>query len=434
MVSNNSNVIEIKEEDTYAKPNFWFTLFFLSIFFPLVISIGSINVKFVEILAPVFFINGYIRFKHHRRIKITTYAKLFYIALILLIISAIISFLRNPVFSEKLLGESEGQGGIRMYFTIFIDCLVFFTFMWYVIIINVDFTKLLKVLLTVSLVLGYLRLIGAFLHFDIPFVYGVFRYSEDILSIYNTNRIGGLEEAATWGIISLYALTYKYKINFKTFIIFILLFFLELMSGGRTSFFSIVIITFLFLIIYSKKSLKIFSMFAIGIAILFLIVPTGILGAQFNRIFAISGGISGQDIWRSTTYLYYIQNFINNPIIGAGIQKEIYLGSDNMGAFLSSQLRGGGHGAYLSILSTFGILGFTYLLIFIVYGITIAWKHLRSKVFNNNEFTILSFIILLLFSNSIKYYTGLNGFNDPTIFCLVGILLGVISRKGLQIR
>ncbi len=432
LINNNGILTEIHKKEMEEKPGFWFTLFFLSIFYPLAIPIGAINVKLVYILTIVFFVYSLKRNTKENYIYSNVYLKLFYFAISLLIFSAFISFAKQPVGSEKLFGAQEGQGGISIYTEIAINCLIFFTLIRYVRLVNIDFYELFKILLLFSLIVGYFRLAGVYYGFDVPFVYGRFRYGDDFSYSLQAHRIGGLEQAAIYGIVSLLVILNYSKYNFKYIIAFSLFIFLQINSGGRTSFFVLLIIIITYLTLFMKKKLNLFIGITAAVLIFLLLVPQDLLNSQFSRILSIEGGIQGQDNWRSTAYFYYLQNFLTNPIFGTGIQSAVYLGSDSLGDFLSSQLRGGGHGAYVSILSTFGLVGLTYLLIFVFGGIIVSWKELQLKLFTKNEKLMILFIFLMLISNSITYYTGYNGYNDSTLFCFTGLLVGIISKRGGQ--
>ncbi len=433
LINNNNVLSKVHTKAIEGKLGFWFTLFFISVFYPLEFPLGPINLKFLYIFTPIFFIYTIIRGVGEKVNVSKPYLNFFYFAIFLLIFSALFSFVRHPVGSEKLFGSGEGKGGISLYAEIFINSLLFFTVIRYVKLINIEFYRLLKILALFSLLIGYLRLAGAFYGFDIPFVYGVFRYGETSKFPFTPNRIGGLEQAAIYGIVSIIAIIIYNNRNLKYLIALPLLIFLEIMSGGRTSFFGLLFVSVIYLVLFGNRKLKLFFVLFVSILLLYLIVPQDLLSLQFSRIFSIKGGIREQDYWRDTVYFFYLKNFFENPIFGKGIRPLDYWGTDPLYEFVASQLMGGGHGAYLSILNTFGIIGFIYLFIFVFGGILLAWKNLKLNIFTNNERTINLFCFLLLLIKSIIYYSGHNGYNDPTLFFLNGILIGT-TIKGVYKR
>ena len=222
-----------------------FILFSFTVFFPLCFShLGPIpEFKWVEILAPFLCILFVIEILYKRQLFFSKKSSLFFVAIAVLSLWAIVNYIKSPVSAENLFGASATEGGLRGYYTIFIGIATFFCSFWFFKYKELNINKWFFLLLMFSLVLGYLRLIGFFSNFYIPFLGGVFRYAESSEAYY---RIGGLSEMAILGITILLSLFYKTRWNIFSIFIFMSSLVLLFFSGGRIVFFG----TLLTLIFY----------------------------------------------------------------------------------------------------------------------------------------------------------------------------------------
>ena len=422
-----------------SKRNVQFYLFTLAVLFPFTFgNIKSIpNVQIIEWLNPVVFliiINELIpidRVKKNQQRLSFKGLELFVFAIIILFTWGLVSYFNNQVFIEKFFGDIKATGITRIYFNIFNTGLLFFNTIAFLKIHfdEIDLEAWLNVIIYTSLGIGLLRLIAFFLSFNIPFLSGLYNYG-DASSHFGgvAIRLGGLTEVAGYGIAALLAKHYLVdKLNTILLIIFTLFLF---MSGGRTYLVGLSFAVFLYSILFAQKYI-VYSTFMILIVVILivLLVPTEVLEGQINRLTAFKGGIKGQDMHRFIIYKLYINNFLDNPLFGKGIGP--YKGfipplKSLQVDFIRRQQFSGGHGSYLSMLSTFGIGGILYLITMIFGGISLAFKKIKAyKDTNPKLTTMLIFAFILLVAKSIYYITSYNGLQDFSLLLLVGVVASV---------
>ncbi len=85
----------------------------------------------------------------------------------------------------------------------------------------------------------------------------------------------------------------------------------------------------------------------------------------------------GQDPWRGMAWYLDFKSFSAHPILGKGITDYIgfiYSTAPGTESFARKQLFAGGHGAYFSLLSTFGIGGILYFIIILWGGVILSFQ------------------------------------------------------------
>jgi len=412
-----------------------FYIFVLSVLFPFTFGhIKSVpHVLIVEWLTVVFFLfnmNDLISLKSvYRNKKIIDFSgtRILIFGLILLIIAAGYSFANNELFATNTV---SGAGGVsRTYFSIINNILIFFTTC--IFIYNnyneLDIEKLLKIIVVLSIILGIVRVFTFLYKIDVFFLAGSFNYNPRIGRL--PMRLPSLERVSAVGIPAILALR-STKNSFKIFSLLMFTIFIFL-NGGRT-FFVGIFLTLTLYMLFVLKGKSIYFILLIGLLTITatIALPEELLEKQIERMLSFEGGFKQQDSQRHITYMYYIQNFLENPILGKGIKEfmEFIPLEDKELLFVKRQQHAGGHGSYISLLSTFGIIGLMYFLIFLGYGIILALKKVRYYIresTENFETTFALFLFLALVLKCIYSLTSYNGFADRSLFLLVGLIAGL---------
>jgi hypothetical protein len=414
--------------------HFWkFTILTLSVFFPLTLgNLGPINGFLIyEWIGPIFFIITFInKYKFGIKVSYSNF-KMFNFAILLLLLWSIINYMRNPVMAERLFGVSQEQGGLRTYYDIFIHSLIFISTPVFLSVYGefIDIKKWLKTIVYFSLLLILVRIPAYFLNFEIPFLTGTFAYNPETLFSFGgfAFRIGGLSDAAGPGLAAFFCYgiisNQQRQMSFYIAMIFILAVFL---SGGRAFWIGLVFAFGTVAFFIYKKPIRIVVYTIITAVLILIFAPKDFIIGQTSRLSSFSGGIKEQDQIRYIIYNISLMNFLENPVFGKGIGADKnYLGgiSADIDGFIIENLKTGGHGSYMAILSTFGIGGAVYFLIMLYGGIIVSFnqakRFLHYKVFSSS---IALFCLILLLIKAFEYLVGWNGVSDPALFFLVGLI------------
>ena len=172
------------------------------------------------------------------------------------------------------------------------------------------------------------------------------------------------------------------------------------------------------------------------IALLFVVIQaaSSVLPVpdQFNRIFSYDGGLIQQSLPRGFLFKFYLDNFLASPAFGKGIggYAEVGLDGEYLNEFVTTNLRIGGHGAYFSILSLFGICGAFYLIVFLFVNIIYQLRFFKSAVSASLEKykSVSLFILLSLLIKTATYVVGWSGFNDLALYLLAGLTAGILTK------
>lgn len=418
-----------------SKVNFFAIVFFLSSFFPLAFSAGGSIFNFIEVIAPVAFMFLLFNILYEDRPLHLKSSQIHYAALIVLFIWSIISWFRYPLFGSTS-GIADGNLGIKSYYRIIVGVFTFYICTWYIFYyIRGNYLIFFKILLYFSLVIGFIRIASFILNFDIPFLYGSFRYDPEATTIYGglTIRLSGLDYAGYCGGFSLLALRHSkespgpvlFAVLFITFIVFLIL------HAGRST-----AISYLFSLSYyalfiekisTKKVLAGLVLFLLLILSLNLL-PRNILRGQLNRITAIEGGIKGQYAdRRAVVFQTFINDFYDHPIFGRGIRPVEVKKINRNTIWIKQQLADGGHGSYHSLMGLFGIGGIFFISVFLF--LTIVKLHFIINNKNTPNIEVYIFIMLFLLYKSLQYYAGGKGYNDYSLFLLVGSFVAMNAKQ-----
>ena len=246
--------------------------------------------------------------------------------------------------------------------------------------------------------------------------------SERISSFFGEEEILGSYIARLWPIFfGLSIILYKKKNNF--FYFFILIFILSealiFLSGDRSAFFYINL-SAIFVILFSKKLLKL-RLLTLSSSVILLVIISFINPSAKERVFdhtmnqmnlskgqinLLSDQNESEELYifskqHTHHYITAYKMFLDNKIFGVGVKKFRKLCSDER--YIESELSCSSHphNSYIQILSETGIIGFLFLIITLIYFLGYLFKHsiLRTRgkyFFSDFEVCILSGIAIYL--------------------------------------
>lgn len=351
--------------------------------------------------------------------------KIFLFSLLLLFFTAIYHYIMNPVFARNIMRNISQNEGLRIYYDLFTNMLIFF--LAFFIFKNYKFynKKLVYSFLLSALIVSVISFFSFFLNFNIPFLYGNYRYlvGRATFSVIQEQviRYGGFNATANIIACSFFAIKTNENIKKYDLFIILLIFGLAILGGGRASIIGLIYSIFIFFIILrSKKNTpKVIVLFFIMIAFFLVnIFFPQILTNQLNRIsnINISENTSGQirlEIYKDA--LYY---FKNNIVFGKGISPS----DPKIDEY--NALYAGGHASYAACIAIFGLVGLFFIVTFALYSQILYIK--KSKSVNN---ILFNFLILFLCVLSVEMITGGTGYNNTHLYLLNGIALGLIKRQ-----
>ena len=374
--------------------------------------------------------------------------EIFIFAILLLITWTIVSFVNHEILSQSF-RDTGKTGTTRIYFNIFNNILLFFTTIIFVTVYfeKIDFENFFNILLTIALVLGVLKLISYFIiDFQIPLLSGAFDYTGEYSSARQAQyggkayRFGGLSEVVIVGIPSLFACyLYNKRLNIPGLLLLLIFLFF---SGGRTVMIGTVISVTVFSFLFLPKNL-IYLILIGGLLYIFAAVflPDSLLQGQTGRLTTFNAGhFMGQDAERAMKWKFYLVTFEKNPILGKGIveyQGYIYTLYENLGQSTGEALLSGGHGAYISLLSTFGLGGIVYFVLMVFGGIYLSFRKIKQYLnIDVTKTAIAVFVFMILIIKSIDFITSGNGLNTVGIlFFIVGLVTSLTvlqNRKDIK--
>ena len=399
---------------------------------------GLLIVEWLTIIVFIMLMNELVPLHSlEKRIKIIKFRgiEIFIFALLILITWTIVNYINYEMLYKSFKAVETKTGTKRLYFNIFNNILLFFTTIIFSVVYHekIDFEKFFKILFTLSFFIGIITILSYFFEFNMPLLEGTFSYLSEFSKSLNTKyggqayRFGGMAETVTVGIPALFAY-YIIKKKLNLFVLLVFLFFV-FMSGGRTLMIGVIFAITIFSFIFLPRNF----VYLISAAILFLIVaaiflPQSVVMGQLGRLTSLdSGSFLGQDTWRGLAWRFFLDNFQRNPIFGKGIgvyEGFIYSSLEGGKEFASQMLFSGGHGSYMSLLSTFGLGGITYFLIMLFGGIFLSFRKIKQYIkFDPNKTAIGIFCFMLLIIKAVDFITAGNGLTDAIIlFYTVGMI------------
>jgi len=422
----------------YTKSNripWLFLIFYLSVFYPLGIGMGG-GLLWIELAAPAVFVLMIIENILKQRPMLVPKNRIYFVAILVFFIWACISWIKYPIYGSGSAISSGAEVGIKTYYRIIVSISAFFVSLWFsYFYLKKEFYIFLKILLFFSLFIGVVRLLGFFRGFNIPFMYGSFRYNLEASTALGevTLRLSGLDFAGYCGTFSLLALKQtRYALKTIWFVLLLIVFTMFIfMNAGRTLAISYLLALFYYAVFIEGIDIrKVFS----GVVLIILLVislqflPDEILRGQISRITDLSGGVQGQyEHRRGYVYDAFMEAFYDNPVFGRGIRPVSIGRADRNTMFIQQMLSDGGHGAYYSMLGLFGLGGAFFLAIFLF--LTLVKCHLIITRNKGPDREIFVFIMLFLVLKILIFYTGGKGYNDYALYSFAGIFVGLQAKE-----
>lgn len=346
------------------------------------------------------------------------------------------TYCRNPIFLEDLFGgKPTGQLYHILYFVMLDIC-------FYVSV--VDFIKkesqikrIIKMMFIIFTVVVLISIARVFLEFEIPgltdYDWRVHRppaFGVSGISVFSS-LVTVLGRYSTLGMLTLlcfHSLNLPKNLRLMLGLLFI---FGVILSGGRVSVLSMLLIIMLYLVL--KKRTTKFLGLIVSILIFFLIVIAGLLPFSIYelRIFQILPGPTPGG-WSTESRLSMWNLSLNivkqRPIFGIGYGSNIW----NYIAFskdpeVANVAGGGAHNLYLSILVNFGLVGLAFFLWLWISALKTVWS--LYKNYKNGfmkELTLWVTLWLISFFAT-SFFEG-NPYNIYFFF-LFGVVTGIYALQ-----
>lgn len=288
-----------------------------------------------------------------------------FVPVALLVLVFVGNYLRNPLVPSGILGIDANEGGLYIYYEIFVGLAFYFIAYHFFLSDRTSPLKLLKRLTCFSTVMCLVGLAMIFVppveatvqavksaNVILPdaFQWEVLRLPDD------QTRLGILHENGPLVFIGGLFLAWRYR---AVGVLLVLLGVVATFaSGGRSYFVSMLLAAFGFGLV-TRERLSLVTGAAALVAALPVVLQRGAdLTGQFARIFNIFGTLEEVEYTRSVMFTAALEAWRENPLLGVG------LGTVNNpypdGTFewvVTSNLRFGGHGVYISLLTLTGIVG-----------------------------------------------------------------------------
>ena len=236
-----------------------------------------------------------------------------------------------------------------------------------------------------------------------------FKSSVRISSFFGDEKILGSYLSRIWPIffgLSIFILKKKGKLFFLFVLIFILSEVLIFISGDRAAFFNINL-SAIFIILFSKKLLKLrlFTLVAslILISLISFINPTAkerVFDQTLNQMNLFNEKNKDKEKFyifsREHTHHYITayRMYLDHKILGVGVKNFRKFCSDKKYIESESSCAPHPHNTYVQILSETGIIGFLFLIIVLIYFCIYIFKHLILRIKNSYYFTDFEICIL----------------------------------------
>jgi hypothetical protein len=346
------------------------------------------------------------------------------------------NYLRNPLPPSSIVGISQDLGGLRIYYRFFLSFCAYLLFAEAVSSDMKIIPGIKGLLWQICLILFLLGIVLIYSPAAQNILYslqthGIFPLSffeaagAELLEtryrlVSGAYRIDTLEEVAS--ICLLLSLAGTKKLNsLSKWILCGFLWSGVILSGARSSFVG-TILGFCFMVVLQKKWKALPLLFVTGFMVYICVfVYYDLLPLQLQRILKIVGRLEQLDVGRSTIFPIFWSSFLKSPVFGVGIG-SVEIRGIGMTRFVTQQLRFGGHGTYISLLYTTGILGFIPFLWIYLTGIKTS-LYVFNRASNKMVKTLSLFCLLYLIYDLIPLGFGGLGASLP-LFMVFGIISG----------
>ncbi|MBD3159365.1 MAG: hypothetical protein GF309_11295 [Candidatus Lokiarchaeota archaeon] len=357
------------------------------------------------------------------------------LGLIALTVALIASYARNPAGAKSLFGGFGTGYGLKVYYEAMVAILLFFVTYWGLHILKLELRKILSLISATLFITCVIRVLTYFGLIDFPFLSGSLAYLEYTGPTYSDYikpfRIGGLSHfAALSTVCATTLLAFQSRGRMRNLIFAISSGAMVILGGGRSAFVGVCAgLLFLGILVRPSKSIivTIIAVLTIGALGLFRIGRQDVADVQFQRILDYES-ITQREKHRISSYEILIEGLVESPILGRGIQP------------IPFQERAkyqdvGSHGAYFSVIGLFGLLGITYLILFLivpVVGSTLTLLRNRKNIPDQEGLIAMVFFSAMLVVFSFIMGAGGGGYTEPHLFLLVGGL--VYLHESLRFR
>ena len=243
-----------------------------------------------------------------------------------------------------------------------------------------------------------------------------FKKTERVSSFFGDEWILGSYLSRMWPIffgISIFILKKNSKLFFLFVIIFILSEVLIFISGDRTAFFNINL-SAIFIILFSKKLLKL-RLFTLVSSLILISLISFINPSAKERVIDLT--INQMNLFNETNkdqeklyifsrehthhYITAYRMYLDHKILGVGVKNFRKFCSDKKYIESNSSCAPHPHNTYVQILSETGVIGFSFLVFVLIYFCIYIFKHLTLRIkgkyyFTDFEICILSGIAIYL--------------------------------------
>jgi hypothetical protein len=417
-----------------------FIIFSIIIFFPLSFPrYFPLPMKsWIELIAPILCMVTILEIIKKGQSLFSRKASLYFVAIGVLALWSIVHYIMNPVLGQLTFGVKIDTGGIRNYYHIFVCITIFLCSFWFFKNNEINVERWLLMLLILSLVIGNLHIIGLFKDVSILKIFSL--GSHQILTGQLQYSSIPLRVLATLGTSLLLGLFHNRKWNFYFIIIFLNLVAFIIFGGGRANLPAVFLSIIAYVTLINRK--YIFPMMSIlliltGIYIMFL-SNISFSELKFGRAFTMQGGLQEQSKERYYTFLYMLEVFNTSPIFGKGVgyqqvkaEEEFFqehLEAEQYVEYIQTQVMSGGHGAYLSTLSVFGIGGFFWLIVMLFGSIFYSYRIIKTRGEFQNDVKLALFAFLYLIAIAIGFTIGGTGYGSLKLWFVAGIVAGIKSK------
>jgi hypothetical protein len=431
-----------------------FILFSLIVFFPFVFpaALPFRTKMMVEFLGPFLCFLLIIDIVSKNQSFFSRKASLHLTAIGVIALWSILNYIKTPVsglflgIDKTLVKGVYAGGGLRDYFLIFVGITVFLSTFWFFRYKKLNVEKWFIILLVLSLFLGNFNLFGIFKMLSIPSISFLKGFGGDEVRTGQYASVGGLRTLGMLGVPVFLSLIHNKKLNLFYLIILCNLILFSFFAGGRAAFYGVVIAVIVYATLVSRKSLVFLIPLVLILFSIYGMFYSNIVLSEhkYGRVFLIQGGVETQDKPRHYAFKYMWEVFKNYPILGKGINyrdigihDKFIIENPGMTAVdrqhVETQLGGGGHGSYFSIVSNFGIGGAFFFSVMLFGSMYYAFKIFKNSVNYDDNARLVLFCFLFLIIQSVRLYVGGTGTDKIEPWFLAGLVAGIKARDQLKV-
>lgn len=376
-----------------------------------------------------------------RKPFLSSKASIFFIAVGVLLLLCVLHYVQNPVGGQTFGATSREGVGLRQYAIVFTGTCTFLVAFWLVRYKDINFNRLLFMLLVSTLVIGLLRMLGVSLPFlGKSFIEGAVAGGKLASGKYAVTT--GLRLSSLVVVSTVLGLYYKKKWGIFPILAFASALIFSILGAGRGIFWGMLFALGMYLILIKRKHIAPVLAISIIVGISFMYIPEfNFADFKYGRVFSLKGGIKEQDTSRYYNFLYMLEVFKESPIMGKGIGFQAISYSDDFfikypealvkKTSIEDTIRGGSHGSYLSIASTFGIGGLFYLWVMVFGTMYHAYKTAVRGDIDPSESRMALFVFIYASIMSVHMVTGGDGLHYRDMWFVPGIIAGIMARDRL---